>query len=292
MGARDAADRQAVKARPPGRRQGSIRRRRRAGSGCRPAPSAPPRGCGRSRDGVLVDEFLGAGVGDGATLGDNEQMIGGLGHLAHEMAGEEHRCASDARLFIRLRIQTMPSGLKTVDRLIEIRMSGSPSSAAAIPSCSLIPSENVPTCCHLAEPDDVEHVADTGGGGIPLLSAKAPFEVVGRVTRPPTMSLCVPAAPPTDLSGLIELAIQLFAANQYEAQFGVSRPRIIRIVVSLPAPVGAQEPPTSFPAATTKETSSTATVSPVTLRQLLFHFDHCSSSSSLPLVFDEACAGA
>src|SRR5580692_10868606 len=43
--------------------------------------------------GVAVDEFIGAGVGDDAAPGDDEQVVGGLGHFAHEMAGQEHRAA-------------------------------------------------------------------------------------------------------------------------------------------------------------------------------------------------------
>ena len=44
-----------------------------------------------TRGGVAVDELIGAGVGDDAAPADHDQVIGGLGHLAHQMAGEEHR---------------------------------------------------------------------------------------------------------------------------------------------------------------------------------------------------------
>ena len=46
-----------------------------------------------------------------------------------------------------------------------------------------------------------------------------------------------------------------------EPELGASRPRTIRIMVDLPAPLGPREPVTR-PGWTTKETSSTATVLP------------------------------
>jgi hypothetical protein len=86
VGAGDAADREAVKA---GHHQAAVR-------GAFDHPAVLGQGVGQvallhcsdvdARGGVLVDELLGAGVGDDATLGDDEQVIGGLGHLAHEMA--------------------------------------------------------------------------------------------------------------------------------------------------------------------------------------------------------------
>jgi len=63
-----------------------------------------------ARGRAAVDELVGAGIGDDAAPGDDEQVVGGQGHLAHEMAGEEHRAALDASDFMRLRIQTIPSG--------------------------------------------------------------------------------------------------------------------------------------------------------------------------------------
>ena len=46
-----------------------------------------------ARGRVTVDELIGAGVGDDAAPTDHDQVIGGLRHLAHEMAREEHRAA-------------------------------------------------------------------------------------------------------------------------------------------------------------------------------------------------------
>jgi hypothetical protein len=39
-----------------------------------------------ARGGVAINELLSAGVGDDATPADDEQVICGLSHLAHEMA--------------------------------------------------------------------------------------------------------------------------------------------------------------------------------------------------------------
>ena len=75
--------------------------------------------------------------------------------------------------------------------------------------------------------------------------------------RPPTMALASSSAP-TDLSGSASWAYGL-PLTRTEPELGVSRPRTMRMVVDLPAPLGPKKPVTR-PGWTTKETSSTAIV--------------------------------
>ena len=65
---------------------------------------------------------------------------------------------------------------------------------------------------------------------------------------------------PTERSGSANWPYR-FPSTRTDPEVGVSRPRIIRMVVDLPAPLGPRKPVTR-PGWTVKEISSTATVLP------------------------------
>ena len=77
--------------------------------------------------------------------------------------------------------------------------------------------------------------------------------------RPPMMAFASSSAP-TDRSGSVSSRYGL-PLTRTEPELGVSRPRIMRMVVDLPAPFGPRNPVTR-PGRTAKEASSTATVLP------------------------------
>ena len=106
---------------------------------------------------------------------------------------------------------------------------------------------------------------------MPLLSASHVRWLAA--LRPPTMALASSSAP-TDRSGSVSSRYGL-PLTRTEPELGVSRPRIMRMVVDLPAPLGPRNPVTR-PGWTAKETSSTATVVAVALGEVLC-LDHCSS---------------
>ena len=86
-----------------------------------------------------------AGVGDQPAAADDDQVVGGVLQLAHQVAGDEHRPAlARPAPAAGPRIQTMPSGSRPLTGSSKIRTGGSPSRAAAMPSRCCMPSENPP----------------------------------------------------------------------------------------------------------------------------------------------------
>ena len=113
-----------------------------------------------------------------------------------------------------------------------------------------------PLAGHVTEPDDVKHVADAVAGD--AVAVGQPPEMVGGAAAADD-GLGIEQCPDrADRVG--QLAIGL-AVDEDGAELGASRPRTMRMVVDLPAPLGPRKPVTR-PGWTTKETSSTATVLP------------------------------
>ena len=87
-----------------------------------------------------------ARLGDQPAAADDDELVGGELHLAHQVAGERGRCGPRRPASrIRSRIQRTPSGSRPLTGSSNISTRGSPSSAAAMPSRCLMPSENPPT---------------------------------------------------------------------------------------------------------------------------------------------------
>ena len=135
-----------------------------------------------ARGGVSVDEFVGAGVGDDAALGDDEQVIGGLGHLAHQVAGEEHRAPLGGQALHQVSNPEDAVGVETVDRLIEDQRVGVAEQGRgdAEPLTHAEREGPDPLARHLAEPDDVEHCADPAA--VDAVAVGEPGEMVGGAT--------------------------------------------------------------------------------------------------------------
>jgi len=57
-----------------------------------------------------VDDLLDRPGGDDATAADHQEMVGGLGHLAHQVRGEEEVRPSEARARTSWRTHCTPSG--------------------------------------------------------------------------------------------------------------------------------------------------------------------------------------
>jgi acetyl-CoA acetyltransferase len=72
-----------------------------------------------TRSGVPVDELFRASVGNNAAAADDEQVVGGLGHLAHQVAGQEHRAALGGQRLHQVPDPHDAVGVQAVDRLVE-----------------------------------------------------------------------------------------------------------------------------------------------------------------------------
>ena len=136
---------------------------------------------------------------------------------------------------IRLRIHRMPSGSSPLTGSSNIRICGSPSSAAAMPSRCRMPSENplvrlAATSARPARPS----TSSTRRRPIPLVWARP--SRWSRAARPPWTAAASSSAP-TSCIGAGEAAYGLPLTVTVPAE-GRSRPRISRMVVVLPAPLG------------------------------------------------------
>ena len=114
-----------------------------AGRG-RPAGPARPAAASCTTHGLRVLRAMNSAIGQSAMSlprADHEQVVGGVLHLRHQVAGDEDRAALGGQRRMRFRIHRMPSGSRPLTGSSNIRISGSPSSAAAMPSRWLMPSE-------------------------------------------------------------------------------------------------------------------------------------------------------
>ena len=165
---------------------------------------------------------------------------------------------SAARERSRFRIHKMPSGSKPLMGSSRIKMAGSPNKAAASPRRCPIPSENPPARLDAtAVRPTRSKTATTRPRSMPLASARPPrwFWAL----RPGWNAFGSNRAP-TSNNGRrwSENGRPLISADP---DVGLSRPRIRRRVVDLPAPLGPRNPVTT-PGCTSKLRSSTATVGP------------------------------
>ena len=146
---------------------------------------------------------------------------------------------SAASAFIRFRIHSTPSGSSPFTGSSRIRISGSPSSAAAMPRRCPMPSENPPARRPAASRSPTRaRTSSTRASGSPWLSAR--HARWWRAARP----LCTARASssaPTFRNGSRSAAYGRPSIVAVPVP-GRSRPRIRRIVVDLPAPLGPRKP--------------------------------------------------
>src|SRR5262249_25946114 len=165
---------------------------------------------------------------------------------------------SSASRWNRLRIQTMPSGSRPVTGSSNRRICGSPSMTLAMPRRCFIPSENGPARRPATSASPTRpRTSSTRRLLIRLLCASD--SRWWKALRP-GCNACASSKAPTSSIGKRRVAYRAPLIVAVPA-FAVSRPRIKRMVVLLPAPFGPRNPVTR-PGATSKERSSTATVDP------------------------------
>ncbi len=176
-------------------------------------------------------------------------------------------------------------GVKTIDRLIEDQRVGVAEQGRGDPE-PLTHSEREgphPLARHVAEPDDVEHLADPAA--VDAVAVGQPLEMVGGA--PATDDRLGVQQRPDRPERVVQLAIGL-AVDQHragtrrvQAQDHPHRGRLAR-------PVGAQEPGHASRLDDEGDLVDRNRLS-VTLRQLL-RLDHCSSFPRCPWCWSEACA--
>ncbi|CAM5580761.1 hypothetical protein SFUMM280S_00651 [Streptomyces fumanus] len=168
---------------------------------------------------------------------------------------------SAASAFIRFRTQRMPSGSRPLTGSSKSSTWGSPSSAAAMPSRWPMPSEKpldrLPaTSCRPTTPS----TSSTRRAGMPDSWARLSRWL--RAERPPCTALASSRAP--TCRGAFGSCRYGWPLIVTWPAVGLSRPRIIRIVVDLPEPLGPRKPVTA-PGRTWKDRLCTAVLSPYRL---------------------------
>src|SRR5262249_39222286 len=155
----------------------------------------------------------------------------------------------------------MPSGSRPVTGSSNSRISGSPSMTLAMPRRCFMPNENGPARRPATSPSPTSpRTSSTRRRPIRLLCASD--SRWWKALRP-GCSACASSNAPTSCIGKRRPRYDVPLMVAVPA-FGVSRPRIKRMVVLLPAPCGPKKPVTR-PEATSNESPSTATVDPYRL---------------------------
>src|SRR6266545_5277632 len=154
--------------------------------------------------------------------------------------------------------QRMPSGSRPLTGSSNSSTGGSPSSAAAMPSRCRMPSEKPPVRrrATVASPTVSSTSCTRRRGRPPACASHSRWSQARR----PGCSAVASSSAPTSRSGLRSLVYGLPPTRALPAS-AASSPRIRRMVVDLPAPLGPTNPVTR-PGGTVNERSSTATVRP------------------------------
>ena len=222
-------------------------------------------------------------------LAESDQQV--IGDQLHRSSGAktEAPCVPAGPVrSSRARIHWMPSRSRPLTGSSRISTAGSASRAAAMPSRWPMPSENEPADLlgHLGQADRCEHVvhasrpdADGGTEGEQVVAGAAaavdrPWRRAARRPRPAGRTRRRIGRPLTSAAPAV----------------GRSRPRIIRIVVDLPAPLGPRKPVTT-PGRIVALMPSTASLSPYLLASCSSSIIGLSASGRIPQAFVVAQSG-
>ena len=108
-------------------------------------------------------------VRDDPAAADDDEVVGGERHLAHQVARTGRRCGPRAaRYFTRVRTHSTPSGSRPLTRLVEDqRRAGRRAGRRRCPSRCPMPSENPPTrrSATAREPGHLDDLVDPRGAG-------------------------------------------------------------------------------------------------------------------------------
>ena len=206
---------------------------------------------------VLSEDRLDRGIGDDAPTADHDHVVGRLGDLAHQVTRDEHGPSFSGEPAHRRPQPEDPVGIEPVGRLVEHQHAeGRRAGGSDAEPLAHAEREGPDSAAgDVAEPDQVEHSIDPGwGDGV---AVGEPEQMVGSGTS--VLDCAASSKAPIARNGASSCCTA--AATRTMPEVGASRPRIIRIVVDLPAPFGPRKPVTC-PGRTVKEMSSTATTSP------------------------------
>ena len=126
-----------------------------------------------------VDEVIGAGIGQDAALADDKQMVSGLGHLAHEVAGEEHGAAFGRQRLHEVADPQDAVGVEAVDRFVEHHRVGVAEQGGGDAQALVHPEREgpYPLPGHVSQADDVKHFAHPAPAD--PVAVGQPLEMVG-----------------------------------------------------------------------------------------------------------------
>ena len=201
----------------------------RAASGCAPAPTV----------GAAGDHSAVAAVGDQPAAADHDQVVGGHGHLVHQVAGDQDGAALAGQVLHQVPDPQDALGVQPVDRLVQqqhLRVAEHRRRDAQ-PLAHAQRERPGPLARHLAQPDQVEHLVHPAGAAGPGVWARNSRWL--RALRPGCTAWPPAARRPSAAGRAVGVAL---AVDGGDAACGRSRPRMSRIVVDLPAPFGPEEP--------------------------------------------------
>ena len=208
---------------------------------------------------LCANSSLGRHLGDQPPLADDDHLVGGERHLAHQVARDEHRAALAGQALQQVADPADPVGVEPVHRLVEEQHLGVTEQRGGDAE-TLAHAEGElprPPSRHRGEPDDLEHLVDPLAwrcGSSRPASAGGP----GRCARG---GWPWPRAAPRPRGAAREGRGRGGRSPSRCRCSGASRPMIIRIVVDLPEPLGPRNPVTT-PGRTVKLSWSTASLSP------------------------------
>ena len=204
-------------------------------------------------------QVVGGDVLDQATPADDHVVLGHQLHLAHQVRRDEDGAALAGEVLEQVADPEDALGVEAVDRLVEhhdlrIAEEGA-GDAEALAHAEREAAAAAPG--DLAEADDVEHLVDPVGADA-VGDGEGPQVVVGGAASggPPWPRAAHPSS-----GGGSGCSARGRPSTVAVPDVGASRPRIMRIVVDLPAPFGPRKPVT-MPGRTVKVRSSTARCSP------------------------------
>ena len=174
---------------------------------------------------------------------DDDQVVGGLGHLAHQVRGHEHRPALGGQRLQQVADPADAVGIQAVDRLVQddgLRVAeqrrGDAEPLAHAEGEAARPASGPPRPGRPGRPP-----RRPGAGRCRAVCARASRWL--NALRPVWTDRASSRAP-TSCSGAVCSRYALPFTRTVPA-VGASRPRIIRIVVDLPAPLGPRNPVTT-----------------------------------------------
>ena len=205
-----------------------------------------------------ADEVVNARVGNQAAATDHDQVLGGLGHLAHEMRGDEHGATLRGQPLEEVANPLDALGVEPVDGLVEHHCVWIAEQSRGDAETLAHSEREAPDALarHVLQSDELDQLGHARSGD-PVGLRQRQEVVLGGAPRVHGARL---EQRPDLMKRRAKVSVRLSLTRVWP-ESGASRPKIRRIVVDLPEPLGPRKPVTT-PGLTVNESSLTASVFP------------------------------